>query len=200
MSPISTLRSSGHSLTDRHHGQERRKSSVGLATLMSLKPLLATVDRPRQQTVAPSSVTAVSGLEYLQPGLPAAALFVLVPNLGCDVLAALWVSSSDRDLLSLFSGSLQPLSPFQCQSPPFLSSLSSSAFLPPDPTTLSGPLLLRLRAAGAHQGHHSADSFRVLPAQVTVLEAGRRDLLLGQTLQQAMWVRGAERARHPEYS
>lgn len=57
----------------------------------------------------------------------------LVPNLGCDVLAALWVSSSDPDLLSLFSGSLQFLSPFQCQSPQFLSSLSSSAPLPLDP-------------------------------------------------------------------
>lgn len=117
LSPISLLGSFGHTLTDRHHGQARRRSSVGLATFVSPESLLATVGRPRQQTVAPSSVTAVSGLEYLQPGLPAAALFVLVPSLGCDVLAALWVSSSDPDLLSLFSGSLQSSSPFQCQSP-----------------------------------------------------------------------------------
>lgn len=120
LSPISSLGSFGHALTDRHHGQARRRSSVGLLTFMSLEPLLATVDRPRQQTVAPSSVTVISGLEYLQPGLPAAALFVLVPHLGCDILADLWVSSSDPDWLSLFSGFLQPLSPFSVPVPPIL--------------------------------------------------------------------------------
>lgn len=190
MSPISLLGSFGHTLTDRHHGQARRRSSVGLATFVSPESFLATVGRPRQQTVAPSSVTAVSGLEYLQPGHPAPALFVLVPNLGCDVLAALWVSSSDPDLLSLFSGSLQFLSPFQCQSPQFLSSLSSSAPLPLDPPPLSlSCCFFSCRATGAHQGHHSSistDSFCVLPAQATVLEAGRRNILLGQTLQQEM--------------